>query len=104
MHTVLVAILTALGSFPLGTVSGGIQVSLALAVADPAATPFAPVIATSAPYSASFSNVPAGDYVVTAQAIDDKGVALGSPVTANVTVAADVVNLDVPASLTVTVS
>lgn len=104
MHTVLVSILTALAGFPLGTVSGGIQVSLTLAVPDPLATPFSPVVAASAPYSATFSNVPAGDYVVSAQTIDDKGVALGSPVTATVKVAADVVNLDVPASLTVTVS
>jgi len=106
-HTVTVSIATEQHEFDSSVVSGGIRVSLGDARVQ---------FLSHAPYEVVFANVDAGDYVITAVAVDTNGVALSEPITGSVSIAADVpqpvitevvapkVVIDVPASLTVTVS
>jgi len=106
-HTVTVSIATEQHEFDSSVVSGGIRVSLGDSRVQ---------FLSHAPYEVVFANVAAGDYVVSAVAIDVNGVALSEPITGSVSIAADVpqpeltevvapkVVVDVPASLTVTVS
>jgi hypothetical protein len=100
LHTVKVDVATATMPFPAGTPAAvGIQVSLANA------TFSAPSVLLSAdPYTTTFVDVPAGDYTVTAQAVDATGAAIGTPVTAFATVAPDTVAIVTPTGLTVTVA
>ena len=97
MSTVTITVASQSEQFPAGTVSSGIVVTLA---------GHDPVTLTSAPSVATFANVADGEYAITAQAVDASGVALGAAVTGSVTVATApaTVSIDVPASLTVTVS
>lgn len=106
-HTVTISIATEQREFDGSVVSGGIRVSLGDARVQ---------FLSHAPYEVVFANVDAGDYVITAVAVDTNGVALSEPITGSVSIAADVpqpeitevvvpkVVIDVPASLTVTVS
>ena len=96
MSTVTVTVVSQSQEFPAGTVSAGITVTLEGLPA---------VVLTAAPYVATFDNVAAGTYAITAQTNDASGNALGSAITGSVTVAAPAqVAIDVPASLTVTVA
>lgn len=98
MSTVVVAVETSSTPFPAGTVPAGIVISLS-GGAVPAQT------VTTAPYSASFSDVAPGTYTATAQAVDASGNQLGAPaVSAEFTIAAPDVNVDVPSVVNVTVS
>jgi hypothetical protein len=98
-HIVTVTVATASESFPAGTSSSGIQVTL---------EGFAPVVLTAAPFVATFADVPAGaTYGVAAQTLDGAGVALGSAVTGSVDIPTDApvtVNLDVPTGLSISVA
>ena len=106
-HTVTVSIVTEQHEFDSSVVSGGIRVSLGDARVQ---------FLSHAPYEVVFANVEAGDYIVTAVAVDTNGIALGEAITGSVSIAADVpqpeltpvveqkVIVDVPASLSVTVS
>ena len=91
---VIVTVATTPPTFPAGTVRGGIIVTL---------SGIAPVTLAAAPYVATFADVPAGDYSVTAQAVDAAGAALGAPATATVTVPSGEVSIDIPVSLSVQV-
>jgi hypothetical protein len=105
-HTVTVSIVTEQHEFESNVVSGGIRVSLGDSRVQYLA---------AAPYDVVFANVEAGDYVITAAAVDANGVVLGDPITGSVSIAADVaepevkevvvpnVIIDVPTSLSVTV-
>lgn len=95
MHTVTVTVAALPVSFPAGTQPAGIKVTLGT---------LAPVVVAAAPYAATFSDVPAGDYPISAQTVDVSGNALGDAVTASVTVAPDTVQVDIPASISVQVS
>ncbi len=95
MHTVTVTVAVSPVSFPAGTQPAGIRVTLGT---------LAPVVVVAAPYVATFSDVPAGDYPIVAQAVDTSGKALGDAVNASVTVAPDAVQVDIPASISVQVS
>ena len=98
MSTVVVAVETTSTPFPAGTVPAGIVISLSGGAV-------APQTVTAAPYSASFSDVPPGTYTASAQAVDASGNALGAAaVSAEFTIAAPDVNVDVPSTVTVTVS
>src|SRR5690348_4716738 len=99
MHKVALTLAVAATSFPAGTAAGGIMVSLESADKNLGFTD----VLKAAPYTTTFENVPAGDYVATAQAVDVDGNSLGEAVTANVTVAPDAVQVDIPASISVTV-
>jgi hypothetical protein len=106
-HTVTISIATEQREFDGSVVSGGIRVSLGDARVQ---------FLSHAPYEVVFANVDAGDYVITAVAVDASGAVISEPITGSVSIAADVpqpeitevvvpkVVLDVPASLTVTVS
>jgi len=93
-HTVTITIVTAEQSFPAETVSAGIKVRLG----DKNQT------IAAAPYVATFEDIEPGDYTIQAETIDAAGNSLGNAITGSVTVAPDVVNIDVPASLSVVVS
>lgn len=95
MHTVVVTVATSSQSFPAGTVSGGVRITLE-------GQPF--VLVASAPFVGTFDNVAPGQYSVSAQAVDANGADLGALVTGSVTVAPDAVQVDVPASISVQVS
>jgi hypothetical protein len=99
MHKVVIVLAIAAQSFPVGTTSRGISVSLGNSSQN---VGFSEVL-TAAPYSVTFDDVPAGDYVATAQAIDADGNPLGAAVTANIIVEPDAVQVDIPASISVTV-
>lgn len=95
MHTVTVTVAVSPVSFPAGTQPAGIRITLGT---------LAPVVVAVAPYVATFSDVPAGNYPVSAQTVDASGNTLGDAVTASVTVAPDAVQVDIPASISVQVS
>jgi len=99
-HTVTVTIATAQHSFAAGTVSTGIQVSL-VSTAE-GSTPVVQKL-TTAPFIATFEDVSPGDYNIHAVALDGDDKELGDAITGSATVAADNVNIDVPASLIVSV-
>ena len=108
MRKVLVAVAVvaiAASVFPVGTVSGGIRISLtplSVGISAPA-----PITVAAAPYEAQFADVIAGDYTVTAQAIDTGGNPLGDPITQNYTVVDEPVEgppIDIPTALTITVT
>lgn len=96
-HTVAVSVATTPQSFPAGTVSGGIVVSLG---AFPAQT------LSAAPYVATFAAIESGDYTITAQAIDSAGAPIGAAVSYPLTIAPDApatVEIEIPASISVSV-
>ena len=96
MSTVIVSVATASTPFPAGTVPAGIVITLSGGIA--------PQTVTAAPYSASFSDVAPGQYTASAQAIDSAGNALGAAaVSAEFTIAAPDVNVDIPQTVSVTV-
>ena len=98
MSTVVVNVETQSQPFPAGTVAAGIVISLSGGVVPPQTV-------TVAPYSASFADVAPGTYTAAAQAIASDGSALGAPaVSAEFTIAAPDVNVDIPSTVTVTVS
>ena len=97
MATVVVTLETQSQNFPAGTVAAGIVVSIVGASV-------APVHLTAAPYSATFADVPAGSYSANAQAVDANGNPLGAAaVSAQFTIAAPDVAVDVPTVLTVSI-
>jgi predicted phage tail protein len=97
MSTVIVTLSTKQQVFPAGTVPAGIKFSLSDSTIQPQTV-------STAPYSASFSDIAPGTYTATAQAVDASGNALGDPATsAEFTVAAPVM-VDVPDVITVTVN
>lgn len=93
MHSVIVSVNTTVQQFPAETVAAGIEITLGTST----------VFVRQAPYKATFDNVVAGEYVVTATAKDIDGLAIGAVVTASVTIAPDVVNIDVPSSISIEV-
>jgi hypothetical protein len=96
MSTVIVTVATTSTPFPSGTVPAGIVISLS-GDSVPSQT------ITSAPYTASFSDVAPGSYTASAQAVDHAGNPLGAAATsAEFTVAAPVM-VDVPQTVSVTV-
>lgn len=98
MSTVIVAVETTSTPFPAGTVAAGVSISLS-GGAVPAQT------VTAAPYSATFADVAPGTYTASAQAVDASGNPLGAAaVSAEFTIAAADVNVDIPSTVTVTVS
>ena len=99
-HIVSVTITTAQHSFAAGTTSTGIEVSL-----DSTAAGSTPVVQklTAAPWVATFNDVTAGEYNIRAVALDGEGKELGDAIVGTATVAADNVELDVPASMIVSV-
>jgi len=94
-HTVTITIASAQHSFAAGTVSAGIKVTLGT---------LDPQVLSTAPYIATFENVESGDYNIIAVAVDQNGNELGDAITGSATVAPDVVNIDVPASMIVNVA
>jgi predicted phage tail protein len=96
--TVIVTVETTATPFPAGTAPAGLVITLVGAAV-------APQHVTAAPYTASFSDVPAGTYTASAQAIDASNNPLGAPaVSAEFTIAADDVSVDIPTTVTVSVS
>jgi predicted phage tail protein len=96
MSTVIVSVATTSTPFPSTTVPAGIVITLSGGIA--------PQTVTAAPYSASFSDVAPGTYTASAQAVDASGNALGAAaVSAEFTIAAPDVNVDIPSTVTVTV-
>lgn len=93
-------------ALPAGITGAGIRISItdteSQPVVDADHNAIAPVMLTSAPYSASFSNVPAGSFVAVATAVDTTGAAIGEPVSQPFTVPVAGPTYDAPASLTVT--
>ena len=97
MATVTVVIETVATPFPAGTVLAGIVISMEGIVTSKTIT--------AAPYQAVFDNVAPGTYTATAQAVDHSGSALGAAATsAPFTIAAPDVNVDIPQTVTVTIS
>jgi predicted phage tail protein len=97
MATVIVSVATSPVAFPSTTVPAGIVITLSGGIA--------PQTVTAAPYSASFSDVAPGTYTASAQAVDASGNALGAAaVSAEFTIAAPDVNVDIPSTVTVQVS
>jgi hypothetical protein len=97
LATVIVTLATQQQAFPAGTAAAGIVITLVGASV-------APQHITAAPYSASFSDVAPGTYTASAQAVDANGNALGAgAVSAEFTVAAPDVMVDVPSVVTVSV-
>jgi hypothetical protein len=99
-HTVSVTITTAQHSFAAGTTSTGIKVTLVSTAAG--ATPVSQTL-TSGPWVATFADVAAGEYNIEAVALDANGANLGDAISGTATVAPDNVELDVPASMIVSV-
>jgi len=96
MSTIIVTVATTSTPFPSTTIPAGIVISLSGGNV-PAQT------ITTAPYSASFSDVAPGNYTASAQAIDHAGNPLGAAaVSAEFTVAAPVM-VDVPQTVTIQV-
>jgi len=107
MSTVIVTVVSQEKSFPAGTVSSGIKVTLG----------DASQVLTAAPYVATFWNVGPGEHAITAVAVDANGADLGDVVTGSITIAeapeapvaepapepAPEVTINVPASLSVEV-
>ncbi|CAN0620337.1 conserved protein of unknown function [Burkholderia multivorans] len=97
MSKVTVNVVTQQQAFAAGTVAAGIVISLS-------GGSIAPQNVTSAPYTASFDNVPPGSYTATAQAVDASGNALGAPATSAEFTVAESVLVDVPSVVTVQVN
>lgn len=97
MSTVIVAVETQSQQFPSTTVSAGVSISLS-GGAVPAQ------VISAAPYSATFADVAPGTYTASAQAVDAAGNAIGAAaVSAEFTIAAPDVSIDVPSVVNVTV-
>jgi len=81
--------------FPAGTVGGQTKFSV---------TGQPDQLVDASVLSATFADVPAGDYTASAERLDSAGATLGTPVTAafNVPVPPAPVSIDVPASINVT--
>ena len=77
MSTVIVTVVSQEKSFPAGTVSSGIKVTLG----------DASQVLTAAPYVATFWNVGPGEHAITAVAVDANGADLGDVVTGSITIA-----------------
>lgn len=96
MKTVIVTIESQKQDFPAGTAPAGISITLSGGVHAPI------VIASPGPYAATFGDVPSGVYSATAQAVDVNGAALGaSAASAEFTIDADTVSVDVPMSISI---
>jgi hypothetical protein len=96
MRTVIVTLQTAVSQLPEGTIPGGIKISFTGGVVPPQTV--------ASPYSATFNNVPAGDYIVIAQAVDSAGQPLGdAKQSTQFHVSASTVGVDVPMQVTVAV-
>lgn len=97
MSTVIVTVETQAQPFPSGTVAAGVSISLSGGVLHAQ-------LITTAPYSASFADVAPGTYTASAQAVDASGNPLGAAaVSAEFTIAAPEVNVDVPSVVTVAI-
>lgn len=108
---VIVNVTTAPTAVPANVTPAGVQIS----VTDTAGKPvndsngvaIDAVKVASAPYNATFVNVPAGSYLAAASAVDSTGAVIGTPVTQSFSVA-DAVNnaatYDAPQSVAVTVN
>jgi hypothetical protein len=92
---VLVATASVLETVPVGVGAGGILVSIA-GVGDQTLS--------AAPYTATFQNVPDGDYVVSAQAKGSDGSNLGAAISQQFSVVTppNTIQVDEPQSVTVT--
>jgi hypothetical protein len=100
MSSLLVQVTSKSQLFPAGTVAGGIQISVVGSVGSAA---IAPQVITSAPYNATFNDLPADAYTITAQALDGNGKPLGAAVSALQTVLASAqaeVSIDIPSAVT----
>ena len=96
MSTVTVVIETVATPFAAGTIPAGIVITV---------EGIAPQTITAAPYQAVFDNLAPGTYTATAQAVDHAGASLGAVATsAPFTIAAPEVNVDIPQTVTVTIS
>lgn len=78
--------------FPIATIAGKLRISVT-------GQPDQDVDGTSAAF-----DLPAGDYTATAQRLDASGNAIGAPVSLPFNVPATEIGIDVPASITVTLS
>jgi hypothetical protein len=103
-----------------GITFAGLNVSLSDTAGNPVndsnGAVLVPVSLATAPYVASFSNVPDGDYVATATAVDTTGAVIGTPITQAFTLTTTssgpvvslptppVATFDSPVSISVTVS
>lgn len=97
MASVIVNVGSTPTPFPAGTAPAGISISISDGVS-------APQIIAASPYSATFSNVAPGTYTASAQQVSGSGLPLGAAmVSAEFTVEADV-SVDIPSSISVTVS
>jgi predicted phage tail protein len=95
MRTVIATAITTKLQMAAGTVPAGILFSIP---GQPSQT------VAASPYVATFQNVPAGSYQVTAQAVDASGNPLGSPALSTAfDVSADTVDVDIPVSITLAV-
>ena len=99
-HIVSVSITTAQHSFAAGTTTTGIEVTLTSTAEG--STPVVQKL-TAAPWVATFEGVVSGDYNIRAVALDGEGKELGDAIVGTATVAPDNVELDVPASMIVSV-
>jgi hypothetical protein len=97
MSTVVVSVATQSVAFPSTTVPAGIVITLVGATNTPQTV-------TAAPYTASFADVAPGVYTASAVAVDSSGNSLGAAaVSESFTVAAPVM-VDVPSTVTVSIS
>ncbi|KWO46499.1 hypothetical protein WT98_21920 [Burkholderia territorii] len=104
---VIVNVTTVPTAVPNGITPAGVQI----AITDPAGKPvndsngvaIDAVRVDSAPYNATFVNVPPGPYLAAASAVDTTGAVIGTPVTQPFSVANPTSTYDAPQSVTVTV-
>lgn len=95
MATIIVSVNTVSNRYPAGTVAGGIVIAI---------PGIGQQTVTEALYAATFSDVPVGSYVATAQAIDVDGNPLGELLTsAPFDVVDTTVGIDIPAAISITV-
>ena len=100
MSSLLVQVASKSQLFPAGTVAGGIQIGVVGSAGSPV---IAPQVITSAPYNATFNNLPVDAYTITAQALDGNGKPLGAAVSVVQTVLASAqaeVSIDIPSAVT----
>ena len=100
MSSLLVQVTSKSQLFPVGTVAGGIQISV---VGSAGSAAIAPQVITSAPYNATFNDLPADAYTITAQAIDGSGNCLGAAVSVVQVISASAqaeVSIDIPSAIT----
>ena len=93
-HQVKITVATVLTSFPADTSFQGVRIALGN---------LEPIIVASSPYEAVFYDVEAGEYPVTAQALDMNSAALGEQISTTASIFPDALNIDIPSSISVQV-